>query len=311
MGILYSSCCSPVLYRTVPAARQSVQERISQCILEPDLDSCAGEDAHSSWQTRTLRIIFLQGRKGISGCLHQVSSSSPNNFLVNVSSCSYKFYSCDGASFIYTQLVLSAQFLSHIPLPSWLLPLQRAAGQGRGFADSISLTCAHFLLLSNQGQTLSLSPTLTSSTWMFWSGKHKCSLTLVFDFDFCRGCVSYFFIQHSHCSCVLQPDPLVYQAEMGTEQTQSICQTACIFPLLLLVCAKAGNVFYKINSYLIRELFCGFVFWACSFVLLSCMEEIIKILEYLLACCNYLSFQTWLQGCTCTAHMCLWLLCFF
>lgn len=192
-----------VLYCTELYQQQGrAQERISLCILEPDLDSCAGEDAHSSWQTGTLRTVFLQSRKGISGCLHQVSSSSPNTLLVDVSTCSYKFYSCDGASFIYTQLVFSAQFLSHILLLSWLLPPQKAARQVRGFADSISLTCAHFLLLSSQGQTLSLSLTLTSPIWMFWSGKHKCLLTLVFGFDFCRGCVSYFFVQHSRYSCI-------------------------------------------------------------------------------------------------------------
>lgn len=60
---------------------------------------------------------------------------------------------------------------------------------------------------------------------------------------------------------------------------QSIWQTAHVFPLLLLDCAKAGNVFYKINSYLIWELVCGFVL----VFLLSCMEEIIKTLKYLLA----------------------------
>lgn len=43
------------------------------------------------------------------------------------------------------------------------------------------------------------------------------------------------------------PRPAGYQAEMGTEQTQSIWQTARIFPLLLLDCAKAENVLYEIN----------------------------------------------------------------
>lgn len=53
------------------------------------------------------------------------------------------------------------------------------------------------------------------------------------------------------------PRPAGYQAEMGTEQTQSIWQMARVFPLLLVDCAKAGNVFYKTNSYLIRELVCA------------------------------------------------------
>lgn len=55
------------------------------------------------------------------------------------------------------------------------------------------------------------------------------------------------------------PRPAGYQAEMGAEQTQSIWQMAHVFPLLLVDCAKAGSVFYKTNSYLIRELVCGFV----------------------------------------------------
>lgn len=75
------------------------------------------------------------------------------------------------------------------------------------------------------------------------------------------------------------PRPAGYQAEMGAEQTQSIWQMAHVFPLLLVDCAKAGSVFYKTNSYLIRELVCGFV-WG---FFLPCMEEMIKSVEYLLA----------------------------
>lgn len=61
-----------------------------------------------------LWVTSLQSRTGISGSLHQVSSSTPNHFLADVSPCSFSFCGC-GVHF--HQLLLS---LLSFPLHGWL-----------------------------------------------------------------------------------------------------------------------------------------------------------------------------------------------
>lgn len=53
--------------------------------------------------------MFLWSRTGISGCLQQVGGSTPNHFMTDVSTCSFRFCGCDVH---LHQLLLSAHPLS-------------------------------------------------------------------------------------------------------------------------------------------------------------------------------------------------------
>lgn len=49
------------------------------------------------------------------------------------------------------------------------------------------------------------------------------------------------------------------RAEMGTEETHGSWKTSHNIPQLSLNGAEAGNVFYKIHSYIREKMLCGFV----------------------------------------------------